>query len=274
MQVSVGLSVMFNAFTFWPAFNSRGKISKSLITIPSIALGFGLIAAFFSFLHIGEPLSIIKSTSIELSHLRLEILLMVAYLGMLGIFLVFTISTKSTWKRIQKILLDLSSISGLALIFAMSGLYMQESYPIWNNILTPLSFYGTTLLFGSTFLLLLISKTGSLSSQCALAGISAIMVLCILILLPLIINNLDNQLLDGQESLSTTFQDFLWIFYGRIFLLLLTLGTLFRSLYVIRSAMTKCSILLWPLSIAMIAAFVAELGGRILFFAMGNVASG
>lgn len=274
MQVSVGLTVLFNAFIFWPAFNSRGKISKSLISIPLIAFGFGLIAAILSFLHIGEPLSIIKSTSTELSHLRFEILCVVIYLITLAVFLVFTSSTKSSWRRIQKILLDLCSISGLALIISMSGLYMQDPYPIWNTIYTPLSFFGTTFLLGSILLLLLISKTGSFSSQRALAGISAIIVLYLLVLLPLMINNLDNMNIGGQDSLSIVFHDLLWIFYGRILLLLITLGTLFRSLFVIRSTMTKCSVLLWPLSIALIAAFVAELGGRILFFTIGNTAPG
>lgn len=274
MQVSVGLTVLFNAFIFWPAFNSRGKISKSLISIPLIALGFGLIAAILSFLHIGEPLNIIRSTSTELSRLRFEILFVVIYLIILVVFLVFAISTKSTWRRIQKILLDLCSISGLALIISMSGLYAQDSYPIWNTIYTPLSFFGTTFLLGSILLLLLISKTGSFSSQRALAGISALIVLYLLVLLPLIINNLDNMSIGGQDSLGVFFDDLLWIFYGRILLLLITLGTLFRSLFVISSTMTKCSVLLWPLSIALIAAFAAELGGRILFFTIGNTAPG
>ncbi|MCK5821251.1 MAG: hypothetical protein KAH17_05180 [Bacteroidales bacterium] len=274
MQVSVGLTVLFNAFIFWPAFNTRGKISNSLFVIPLIALGFGLLAAFLSFLHIGEPIDIIKSKSIELSHLRFEILSVIIYLIVLGAFLIFTITTKSSWRRIQKILLDLSSLAGLAGLFAMSGFSIQEPYPIWNTLYTPLYFFGTTFLLGSIILLLMISKTGSLSSQRALAGMSALFVVYMLILIPLMINNLENLNIVKEESLSILFSDLLWIFYGRILLLLITLGTLFRSLFVIRSSMTKCSILIWPLSIALIAAFFAELGGRILFFNIVNTISG
>lgn len=273
MQISIGLLIFYNAFVFWPAFNNRSKINKALINIPSIAFAFGIIGVILAFLLTGEPFETLKSlTNIDSSKANLEVFGVIIYLGFLGFFLVFT-KVMFSWRRIQKVILDLTGISGLALVYIMSVRFMIEPETVWNNNFTIIAFYGTTFLIGPIFLLLLISKSGSFSSQRALAGISTIIVLTQLVLIPIFLGKLKGMGMIGQDSLNLILHDYSWIFYCRLSLLLITFGVLMRSLYIIRSSKTKPSILIWPLSIALFTGVMAELGGRALFYLLGESVS-
>ncbi len=274
MQFSVGLTVLFNAFIFWPAFNNRTKISRSLVVIPSIALGVALVATLQSIFQLGkfsDTLELLNTN--ETSTLRWMVLSIAVYLCVLSIFLVFTIA-KVRWKRIQKVLLDVGGILGLAVMFLMSQNYMLGSTQLVNPLFTYFSFYGSTLLLGAVLLLVLISKNGSLSGLRALAGIAVIIVLFQLVWLPLYIKNFEDMGQFGLLFRDIHLKDYAWFFYGRMGFLLVALATLLRSLYVIRSSLTKSSTLLWPLSIALLSATMAEIGGRILFYTVENSAFG
>ena len=268
IQLSVGLIILFNTFIYWPAFNSRGTIQRMLKSIPLLALAIGIIGVLFSFLHLGHPMKAFKAINhFETSWLSKEIIFLSLYLGFLILFILVTWTTTS-WKRIQKVLLDLCSIAGIILIYSMSKLYMLPAQPNWNSVFTFVSFYGSSLLLASPLLLLLITKKGSYSSQRALAVLNAALIIIALILLPVFINFLQQNGIPGQQAMDLLLGSHSLIFFGKILLQIVALILIFRSLFVIRSEITQCRQLTIPISLTFASLLIAQYFGRALFYAL------
>lgn len=268
-QLSIGLVILFNSFIYWPLFNNRSKIQAMLKTIPSIALSLSIIGALIYFLHPGHPIGTIRDIHLfQASWLEWELVLTIAYLGLLILFIIFTLANTG-WKRFQKILLDLTSIAGIVLVYIMARVYMTTSQPNWNSWYTVLSFAGSTLIMGAPFLLLIIARNGSYSSQKGLAWLTILMLILSIAVLPLFMGFLLQNDESGRLALDMMLSDKAWLFFGRILFQIVGLLLILRSLFVIRSDIDQCRSLIIPVMIALISIFVAQAFERILFFTIG-----
>lgn len=109
-------------------------------------MGLGLLA---SLLHLGNPLNAYRAvTNLDTSWLSREILF-----GLLFAALGFAFAILQ-WRKIgspalRNTLAVLAAISGVMLVFSMAMVYMLPTMPSWNTVVTPLSFFTTTLMLGA-----------------------------------------------------------------------------------------------------------------------------
>ena len=121
------------------------------------------VAVISSFFHLGNPLnSHFSLNNLSSSWLSREILLLILFSIAIFTYFIFKMMSISN-QPVQYIILIISSILGLALIISMSKLYMIETVPAWNTLLTPAKFILATLLLG-TIAFLLIITTGDYSN--------------------------------------------------------------------------------------------------------------
>lgn len=109
-------------------------------------MGLGLLA---SLLHLGNPLNAYRAvTNLDTSWLSREVLF-----GLLFAALGFAFAILQ-WRKIgspalRNILAVLAAIFGVLLVFSMAMVYMLPTMPSWNTVVTPLSFFTTTLMLGA-----------------------------------------------------------------------------------------------------------------------------
>lgn len=148
-QMAVGAFVVLGLISVF----GRGKHSAAVVdrTLhPAVyacggALGLGFLASFF---HLGNPMNALNALNhVGGSWMSNEIALGSAF-AIVG--LVFALLQ---WRRLgapilRQALAVVTALLGLALVFAMSKLYMLPSIPAWNSWTTPAMFYGTAALLG------------------------------------------------------------------------------------------------------------------------------
>lgn len=124
-------------------------VSNSLLKLISAILILAVIAAFF---HLGSPQKAINAlNNLESSYLSKEIFSLLIFILFGGIFIL--IYKKYNTKRLLIFFSALITILfGFRTIYYMSSVYMLETVPVWNNLFTPLSFYLSVLLLGSSVL--------------------------------------------------------------------------------------------------------------------------
>lgn len=124
-------------------------VSKSLLELISVILMLAVIASLF---HLGSPQKAINAlNNLESSYLSREILSLIIYILFGGVFLIIYI--KYNTKILLIFFLALITILfGFRTIYYMSSIYMLETVPVWNSLFTPLSFYLSVLLLGSSLI--------------------------------------------------------------------------------------------------------------------------
>ncbi len=267
-QLSVGTLILYNFIVFLPTFRNKTHFPAQFRTIPVMASLFALIAVFISIFHLGKPFRALNALeNLSSSWLSKEIFLLIVYLFFTGLFtlLIFTISE---WKRLILIFLNLSTISGIVLIFTMSRIYSSLPIPVWQPVFTFLNFIAATLAMGGIFLLLFQIKKGSLSGQQSLAWISGIVLLLEILFIPIFFSYLDQNSTASQLSLKLLLEDYTLVFYFRLAFQILSLGFIFLSILNIRSNTNECKKLMWPALVAACCIFANEILGRILFYAI------
>jgi anaerobic dimethyl sulfoxide reductase subunit C (anchor subunit) len=150
IQVSVGTFGALTIFQHWVSplisLELLNMIMDSTLDVSALFLVSGVIAATF---HLRKPnnafYSILNIRSSWLS--RETILGLIFGLG----FMIFSILH---WSRVGSTQLRSTSeiltlISGVVLVYTMSKVYRIRTVPTWNNILTSLAFFTTTLLLGT-----------------------------------------------------------------------------------------------------------------------------
>lgn len=143
----------------WPVFHNQGVSSiyhTGLSLQNPVLLALILIgsATLSSFLHLGKPVNAPRALSnLSGSWLSREIL----SIGAFSLSLVVTVilGWKTGYPGLQKYLVVLGSISGVALLWTMTRVYTVPTIPPWNNWNTPVSFVSTALVLGLLTLLLL-----------------------------------------------------------------------------------------------------------------------
>lgn len=154
-QWSVGIALWLS----WPVIYNRGLIpifeTDLSVTNPLLlAVVFIGVATLSSFLHLGKPANAPRAlNNLASSWLSREILA----IGVFSTSLVITLllSWKTGSAQYLKPLMLLCSISGLALLWTMSRIYVMPTIPAWNSWHTPLSFVSTALSLGVITLLVL-----------------------------------------------------------------------------------------------------------------------
>ncbi len=124
-------------------------LSNSLLKLIAVILMLAVIASLF---HLGSPQKAINAlNNLESSNLSKEILSLIIYILFGGIFL--HIYKKYNTKRLLIFFSALITVLfGFRTIHYMSTIYMLETVPVWNSLFTPLSFYLSVLLLGSSVL--------------------------------------------------------------------------------------------------------------------------
>ena len=154
-QWSVGTIVWLS----WPVIHNHGLSSifhTGLSLQNPVLLALILIgsATLISFLHLGNPVNAPRAlNNLSGSWLSREILA----IGVYSVSLVVTVilGWKTGNPELQKHLIVLGSVSGMALLWTMSRVYTVPTIPAWNSWYTPVSFVSTALGLGLLTLLLL-----------------------------------------------------------------------------------------------------------------------
>jgi anaerobic dimethyl sulfoxide reductase subunit C (anchor subunit) len=274
MQFSAGVVLIYNLFLVLPANRKNERIPFRFQMILLVAAVAALAGIAFSLLHLGNPQNALKTLSnLNESWLSREILFVLIYSGLL--FLVTALQfiyPRAT--RSYKWILDLTSLSGLVLVYVMSRIYTIPAMPAWNSIFTPLSFYLAMLLSGSSILLLFQLNSGSWASQKGLAVLIIAIPVIQIGLLPLHMSWLEGAGAAGHHSLSLLLDQYLPGFYLRLGLEILTIAFGFWAFFSIRSDTTRNRNLIIPAVLAFITMAAALSIDRFLFYAQNLTSAG
>lgn len=155
-QISLG--IIFSAFALslflkdaeTPAL---ADLKKILIIV---ALSLTGIALIISFLHLASPQhSVYAISNIHASWLSREILLAVMYF--LSLLLCFTaLQYNIPHRNLFNYFFLASLVIGIIKVWSMAGVYMIPTVPLWNSPATPVAFFNTSLMLGSSALLAII----------------------------------------------------------------------------------------------------------------------
>lgn len=158
VQTGVGL---YLSIVFYSCLLKEKRKNKNLnmmdqpklLTIVSLT-GVGILAAFF---HLGDPRKAVYSlNSLGTSWLSREILFLILFFVLIKvqIFLKWKINGKGLFDKCLTILIF---INGVVLILCMAMLYKLPTVPEWNNLITPISFFITSLFLGGLVLAVFIN---------------------------------------------------------------------------------------------------------------------
>lgn len=148
-QLSVGSFIVLGIVNFFAVrkvgVEQADKLNDRALLGIGAALVLGLAA---SLLHLGNPLVAYRAVMhTQSSWLSREILFGVAFAVIGGVF-AFMQWRKLGTPVMRNAIAWVAAAVGLALVYSMSRVYMIRTQPAWNTILTPISFFTTTLLLG------------------------------------------------------------------------------------------------------------------------------
>jgi len=231
-----------------------------------VALISACTGVLFSLLHLGNPVNALKTlANLNGSWLSREILFTLAYTGMLLIItclqFIFPLGVRS-----YKWLIDLTSVTGLVLIYIMSRIYQLPAMPAWNSLFTPVYFFLAAFLSGGCVLLLFQLNHGSWASQKGLAVLIIAVPVIQIALLPVHMSWLGEAGDATRESLSLLLNQYLPAFYLRLGFELLTAAFGFWAFFSIRSDTTKSRNLFIPALLACITTVGVLIVDRFLFY--------
>lgn len=149
-QFATGIMIAILPFVFSKNQKAYAKLNKTALYF-STALMF--MALVLSFLHLNNPLhSIYALSNLGTSWLSMEILFVSLFLfGLVFISILPLIKTPKP--QYHRIFIVSTTLVGVIMVYSMSMLYMIPTVPAWNSISTPISFFATTLLLGSAFVI-------------------------------------------------------------------------------------------------------------------------
>lgn len=266
MQFSVGVVLLYDLFLLFPIALKKQKLPFRFQMILLIALIAACVGIVFSLLHLGNPVNALKTLSnLNSSWLSREILFVIIYSGMLLIATGLQFRFPSS-VRYYKGLLDLTSLTGLVLVYVMTRIYQLPSMPAWDSIFTPISFLLAVLLSGSCFLLLFQLNSGSWASQKGLAVLVIAIPVIQIGLLPVHMSWLGEAGDSTRQSLSLLLNQYLPAFYLRLGFEILTIAFGFWAFFSIRSDTLKRRNLFIPALLAFITMIGALVIDRFLFY--------
>jgi anaerobic dimethyl sulfoxide reductase subunit C (anchor subunit) len=115
-----------------------------------------MLALAASLLHLGHPVQAwLALTNVRTSWLSREVLLAAAFVACLLVTALLG-RTRAGSPGVHGLML-VGAVVGVLAVAAMSRLYMVPTQPAWDRIVTPVSFFATTLLLGIVVVLLLVA---------------------------------------------------------------------------------------------------------------------
>jgi anaerobic dimethyl sulfoxide reductase subunit C (anchor subunit) len=149
-QTAVGFFLLFTV-PLALSGTVTGAADVRLLQLRSLLFVLALLAAAaaLSFLHLGNPFNAYRAlNNVRTSQLSREI-----FFELLLIFLVAVVCWLE-WRRsgsqdLRLGLYLLAALAGVGLIWSMAGIYRLEAVPVWNNAMTPFSFFMTTFVLGA-----------------------------------------------------------------------------------------------------------------------------
>lgn len=148
-QMSVGSFLVLGVVHYFALRSTGEEQADRLSDRALLAIGPVLVLGMLaSLLHLGTPLAAYRAVgNLGTSWLSREILFGVLFAALGGLFAIMQ------WRKLasftlRNVIAVLAALTGIALVFSMSQVYMIEAQPAWNTIATPISFFTTTLLLG------------------------------------------------------------------------------------------------------------------------------
>jgi len=152
MQAATGFFILKELFIYTGYCSCNDKvlnISSSAAT--GIIILIALLTALF---HLGKPLNAIYTlNNLKSSWLSREIFFVLIFSAI--VFSCFLTDIFLKIKTVRLIFSLAGIIAGTGLIISMSGIYMLNSVPLWNNFSTPAGFILTAIVTGTSLLLLM-----------------------------------------------------------------------------------------------------------------------
>jgi anaerobic dimethyl sulfoxide reductase subunit C (anchor subunit) len=280
VQMAIGLFFLLTAFrSFIPmstATNSFDNFYSAGYWIIILLLITGVIAGTF---HLGRP----KNARLAMANLKKSWLSREMFLGLsFGLF-TLTLGLVS-WLEIRSplvwnLLLIGGSIVAIALLYAISRIYMLRTVPTWNSITVTLSFFATSLLLGSILFSIFVAIQGptllTTDQQSTVAGkfvdgisTGSLALMFVQIILGYVMfRGFRAQVRPADHSLGN-----LWAKYRLFFMFRLGFGLIGIALYVnileqvishFHSEGPWAALLFGPFFLV----FLSEASGRVLFYA-------
>lgn len=149
-QTAVGFFLLFTV-PLALSGTGTGAADVRLLRLRSLVFVLALLAAAaaLSFFHLGNPFNAYRAlNNVRTSRLSREI-----FFELLLIFLIAVLGWLE-WRRIgnQDLRLGLyllASLAGVGLVWTMASIYRLEAVPVWNNAMTPFSFFMTAFVLGA-----------------------------------------------------------------------------------------------------------------------------
>ncbi|MCF8304675.1 MAG: dimethyl sulfoxide reductase anchor subunit [Bacteroidales bacterium] len=220
-----------------------------------------MVALMASFLHLGNPSNALYAlNNLASSWLSREILLLSLFTG--GAILFLLLNFKSYGSRaLRNVTAYMTALTGLLAVFSMAKVYMLETVPVWNTILTPVQFFLTAFILGGMGVFQITKGMNTSLAQRWLKGLFVLIIASIVVWLT------TTYLISGsgiaeKASLEILFIENRWLFYGRI--LLLAISILLLLYPIVRQSVQGKSGLFVAVFLILI---IAEVIGRYLFYA-------
>ena len=149
-QTAVGFFLLFTV-PLALSGTGTGVSDVRLLRLRSLFIVLILLAAAaaLSFFHLGNPLGAYRAlNNVRTSRLSREI-----FFELLLIFLIAVVAwfewRSSGSQDLRLGLYLLAALAGVGLIWSMAGIYRLEAVPVWNNAMTPFSFFMTAFVLGA-----------------------------------------------------------------------------------------------------------------------------
>ncbi|EMJ7518771.1 dimethyl sulfoxide reductase anchor subunit [Providencia rettgeri] len=272
MQASVGCLVVALICYFRVLGGGNDIQNVQFIKRPVLAsFVLGCIGLLGSLFHMGNPLHMFYTMlHVSTSWMSREVWATAIYMGLLF----FSVALLLLKQKANAALLVLSAIAGLMYMYAMSALYANTLFNLWNGLFTYASFFGAVLLVGGVVAALLlvgslrrsakeeqVQRVVKITLGLGIMGI-LLMLLGALSLLgnigePIYLGMTQREMPEGLLSLSL------------IRVVLIALGILFvgRLLCQKTGQNTNATVVM---SLATLCIFAGEGVGRVVFFSLGG----
>jgi anaerobic dimethyl sulfoxide reductase subunit C (anchor subunit) len=242
-----------------------------------------VLAMLASLFHLGNPLNAPQAVAnLGSSWLSREILSSVLFVLVGGVFALMQ------WRKVasftvRNVLAWVAALLGLVLVYSMSRVYTLETQPVWNTLVTPISFFATTLLLGLLAVGVVLAANyayvqrqdpSCAKTQCGLLretvrwiSISAVLILGVeLVVLPLYLATLSAGSVATQESARLMVEDYGVLLGLRIILVFLGAGIVGFFLYQSANSPGRERVMGSLVYTAFALVLISEVLGRFLFY--------
>jgi len=284
-QMSVGSFLVLGVAHFFASRKKGVEAADRLSDLALLAIGpvliLGLVASIF---HLGNPTNAYRAVAnFGQSWLSREILFGVIFAAVGGLYAIMQ------WRKlgstaIRVVIGWIAAIVGIALVYSMSKIYMLETQPVWNTLMTPVSFFTTTLLLGglavgaafvANYAYVQRKDPGCADAQCELMrdsirwiAIGSIVLLGIeLLTLPIYLGYLAADGGVGAASIGLMIGKFSWVFIFRLILAFIGAGVFGLFLYQTALSPGREKVMGNLTYAAFVFVLIAEIMGRYLFYA-------